>query len=329
VTFLLTGASGFVGGHVARQLAAAGHRLRAVVRRPDAAGALRALGIELFQGDVAVKDTLRAPMTGVDGVFHIAGWYKIGVPARDEAIAANVAGTRHVLELMEELQVPRGVYTSTLAVNSDTHGQVVDERYRFHGRHISLYDETKAQAHELADAFIARGLPLIIVQPGLVYGPGDTSSVGTTLVQYLRRRLPLVPKQTAFAWGYVDDVARGHVAAMERGQPGQNYFLCGPVHTLEEALAIAEEITGIPAPRLRASPGLLRAMAAATAVVEKVVPVPAAYTAESLRVVAGVTYLGSNERAKRELGWTPRPLREGLAETLRYEMARLGMSPLR
>ena len=137
MTFLLTGASGFVGGVVARQLAAAGHRLRAVVRTPDAARALAMLGVDLYRGDVAIKETLRAPMTGVDGVFHIAGWYKIGNPARAEAIATNVTGTHNVLELMEELGIRRGVYTSTLAVNSDTHGQVVDEYYRFSGPHLS------------------------------------------------------------------------------------------------------------------------------------------------------------------------------------------------
>ena len=179
----------------------------------------------------------------------------------------------------------------------------------------------------MAEGFVARGLPLVIVQPGLVYGPGDTSSVGTTLVQYLQRRLPLIPSQTAFAWGHVEDVAQGHVLAMERGRPGRTYFLCGPVHTLEDALAIAEDITGIPAPRLRASPGVLRAMSAVMTPIEKVVPVPVAYTAESLRVVAGVTYIGSHERARRELGWTPRPLQEGLAETLDYEMTRLGITP--
>lgn len=327
MTFLLTGASGFIGGHLVRQLAASGHRLRAVVRKPDAASALQTLGVDLYPGDVAVKETLRAPMTGVDGVFHLAGWYKIGVPARAEAIATNVVGTRNVLELMEELRIARGVYTSTLAVNSDTHGQIVDERYRFHGRHLSIYDDTKAQAHAVADAFIVRGLPLVIVQPGLVYGPGDPSSVGTTLVQYLQRRLALIPRRAAFAWGHVDDVAHGHALAMERGKPGRSYFLCGPVYSLEEALTIAEEITGIPPPRLRASPGVLRAMAAVVGLAEKMVPVSPAYSAESLRVLAGVTYIGSNERARRELGWMPRPLREGLAETLHHEMKRLGMMP--
>jgi nucleoside-diphosphate-sugar epimerase len=324
---LLTGATGFVGGALARQLVAAGHSVEAVARSPEKAAELASLGLTLHRGDVTEKETLRRPMTGVDGVFHVAGWYKIGVRDPAAAVQINVNGTRNVLETMKELGVPKGVYTSTLAVNSDTNGRVVDETYRFTGRHISIYDQTKAEAHAIAESFMTGGLPLVIVQPGLVYGPGDTSSVGATLVQFLQRKLPLLPKKTAFAWGYIDDVARGHLLAMERGQAGRNYFLAGPVHTLVEAIEMAESITGIPAPRLRASPGMLKAASALMRVVEPVVRVPADYTAEGLRVIAGTTYLGGNARARAELAWSVRPLRDGLIETLRHEMKLLGMIP--
>jgi len=325
MTICLTGATGFVGGTVARQLQAAGHRVRAIVRSPKAADALAAAGIELHEGDVANKESMRRPMTGADVVFHIAGWYKIGIRDRDAAIRTNIDGTRNVLELMRELGIAKGVYTSTLAVNSDTHGRLVDEAYRFGGTHISLYDETKGEAHRIAEEFIARGLPLVIVQPGLVYGPGDTSGVRTTLRQFLQRKLPLLPKETAFAWGHVEDIARGHVLAMERGAAGRNYFLAGPAHTLVEAIDLASSITGVPAPRLRVPPGVLRGAAACAGVLERFVTLPSAYASESLRLLAGVTYLGSSARAQQELGWTARPLRDGLTETLRVEMASLGM----
>jgi nucleoside-diphosphate-sugar epimerase len=325
--YLVTGATGFLGGVVATQLVAAGHRVTAVVRDLRRAADLGALGVELHQGDVTDKESLRLPMTGVDGVFHIAGWYKIGVPDERAAIDTNVNGTRHVLELMQELGVPKGVYTSTLAVNSDTHGKIVDESYRFTGRHLTLYDRTKAEAHQLAERFMAGGLPLVIVQPGLVYGPGDTSGVRTMFVQYLQRQLPLLPSKAAYAWGHVADIARAHALAMEKSPIGRSYFICGPIHALVEAMGMAQQITGIPTPRLRASPGMLRGAAALMRVVEKVAPVPAAYASESLRVLAGVTYIGSNARARRELGWTPRPLRDGLTETLRHEMTILGMRP--
>ena len=312
----VTGATGFVGGALAKQLVAAGHDVRAVVRDPAKASALGAMGVRLFPGDVTNKESMRAPMTGADAVFHVAGWYKIGVRDKSPGVATNVHGTRHVLELMQELGVPKGVYTSTLAVNSDTHGRLVDESYQFTGTHLSVYDRTKADAHAIAESFIARGLPLAIVQPGLIYGPGDTSSVRTTFVQFLQRKLPPLPRGTAFCWAHVDDIARGHVLALEKGKPGRNYFLAGPVHTLVEGIQMASAITGIPAPRMTLPPALLRASSLLIGLVERVVQVPPEFTAEGLRVLAGTTYIGSNRRAKDELGWSVRPLRDGLTETL-------------
>jgi nucleoside-diphosphate-sugar epimerase len=294
-----------------------------VVRTPAKAGGLAALGVRTYTGDVTDKESLRAPMTGVDGVYHIAGWYKIGVRDTREAEAINVHGTRNVLELMRELAIPKGVYTSTLAVFSDTHGRRVDESYRFTGQHLSVYDRTKAEAHAVAETFVRAGLPLVIVQPGLIYGPGDTSSLRTSLVQYLQGRQPFMPTGTAFCWAHVDDVAAAHRLAMDKGRPGETYIIAGPCHPLTELFELAQTITGVPAPRLRLPGGLVRATAGLMGLVEKLVPVPDAFSAEFLRVNGGTTYLGDNAKARRELGYNPRSLREGMTETLGVEMALL------
>ena len=323
--YFVTGATGFVGGHVARQLRDAGHEVVALVRDPGKAKSLAAAGVQLAQGDVTDKESMRTPMSGSDGVFHIAGWYKIGVKDKTPGVAINVNGTRNVLDLMQELGIAKGVYTSTLAVNSDTHGELKDETYRFTGKHLSEYDRTKAVAHDIANEFIHAGLPLVIVQPGLIYGPGDLGPTHDLFVQYLKRRLPMMPQQMAFCWVHVKDVARGHILAMERGRVGESYLVCGPVHTLIEALRLAEQITGVPAPALTAPPWLLKVMSGMMSLVERAVPVPDNYGSEYLRVSAGVTYIGDNSKARRELGWTPRPLAEGLGETLQHEMRLLGM----
>jgi len=323
--YFLTGATGFLGGRMAQQLRAAGHEVVAVARDPSRAKALAAIGVQIVKGDVTDKASMRTPMTGVDGVYHVAGWYKIGVKDKTPGQAINVEGTRNVLALMQELNIPKGVYTSTLAVNSNTHGQLVDESYRFTGAHLSEYDRTKAAAHEVAEEFIKQGLPLVIVQPGLIYGPGDQGPSRDALVSYLKRQLPVAPEKTAYCWAHVDDVARGHLLAMEKGRPGENYYVCGPVHTFVEAIRMAQEITGVPGPSISASPGMLKAMSVIMGMVEKILPVPENYSSEYLRVSAGVTYIGSNAKAKQELGWEPRPLKEGLAETLQWEMKQLGM----
>jgi dihydroflavonol-4-reductase len=145
--YAMTGATGFVGGELSRQLRAAGHEVVALVRDPARA---TDLGVSLVRGDLDDSGALDELCTGVDGLFHVAGWYKLGTRDPDQGRRVNVDGTRNVLDAARRAGVPRVVYTCTLAVNSDTHGRVVDETYHFTGRHLSVYDETKAAAHSIA-----------------------------------------------------------------------------------------------------------------------------------------------------------------------------------
>ncbi len=325
--FLVTGATGFVGGRVARRLRERGDAVVTIARDPARAEDLRALGVDVVGGDITDRASLDAPMRGVDGVFHVAGWYKVGARDRTPGQRINVDGTRNVLEAMRAAGVVKGVYTSTLAVHGDTHGARVTEAYRFEGPFESEYDRTKWAAHyQVALPMMRAGLPLVIVQPGLVYGPGDTSRVRTTLIQYLQRGLPPIPAGAAFSWAHVDDIATGHLLAMERGRVGECYHLAGPAWTLLDALKLAERISRVKVPGFVAPPALVRALSAVMGVVERVAPVPELLTSESLRVMAGCTYLGDASKAEQELGWRARPLEDGLRETLAHEMALLGMA---
>jgi nucleoside-diphosphate-sugar epimerase len=310
---------------VARQLVAQGHDVRALVRSRAAASALPHLSsVTLFEGDITDTSSMRDAMRGADGIFHLAAWYKVGAHDRSRADAINVGGTRNVLELMRELRVPRGVYTSTVAVFSDTRGRIVDERYRHNGPWLSEYDRTKWTAHyEVAEPMMREGLPLVIVQPGVVYGPADPSGIGGMFRDYLKRQLPAIPRGVAYSWAHVEDTARGHLLAMEKGRAGESYIIAGPAHSLIDAFGMAERITGVPAPRRRPHPAVLKVASRIAGVVERVTTLPGTFSAETLRVMAGVTYLGDPTKAKRELGFTTRPLEEGLRETLLYEQAQL------
>jgi len=325
--YFVTGATGFIGGRIARQLLLAGHDVIVLARDPSKATNLANSGAIVHRGDVTDKESMRDGMKGVDGVFHTAGWYKVGTRDKYLGVEVNVNGTRNVLELMRDLQIPRGVYTSTLAVFSDTKGKLVDEGYRVDGPWLSEYDRTKWVAHyEIALPMIAQGLPLIIVQPGLTYGPGDTGQFRDFLVRYVQGKLTSIPKRTAYCWGHVDDTARGHLLAMEKGRAGESYIIAGEPHTVAEAFKIAERVSGIPAPRREISLTALHLMAAVSSVFERIIPMPGAYASETLRVLGGVTYLGSNGKAKRELDFTSRPLEDGLSETLAYEKQLLAKS---
>ncbi len=320
--YFLTGATGFLGGRIAAILKKLNHQVVALVRNPEKAGNLKEEGIEIVKGDITIKESMRNAMKGVDGVFHIAAWYKIGAKDKSSAELINVGGTRNVLELMRELKIPKGVYTSTLAINSDTNGKVVDESYEFNGEHISEYDKTKAEAHKIAKEFIEQGLPLVILMPGLIYGPNGTSLSDDSLRMYLKKRLPMIPSKSAYNWAHVDDIAKIHIDAMEKAPPGSVYMVGGPINTLTEAFEIANEITGI-RKHITVPYQLLKLTRIFSLLVEKIIPLPPMYTSEALRVQAGATYLGSSEKAKKELGYKPRSLKEGLAETLNFELQKM------
>jgi nucleoside-diphosphate-sugar epimerase len=322
--YFLTGATGFLGGALAKQLRAQGHEVVALVRTPDKAKNLIALGVTVVKGDVTEKESMREPMKGCDGVFHVAAWYKLGVKDKTPGYKINVEGTRNVLGLMKELNIKKGVYTSTLAINSDTHGKINDETFHFTGKHISEYDKTKAEAHAVAKAFVKEGLPLVIVMPGLIYGPDGTGLSDEALRLYLKKKLPMISKRTAYSWAHVDDVAHGHILAMEKAAHDSTYIICGPSHTLEEAFTIANKITGIKKP-MAVPPIMLSISAALVWPLEKIFHLPEMYASETLRVSAGCTYLGNNSKAKKELGYNPRTLEEGLKQTLEYEMKKMGL----
>jgi dihydroflavonol-4-reductase len=312
--YAITGATGFLGGVLARQLRDAGHEVVALVRDPDRAAGLAETGVELVRGDLDDAAALDRICAGADGLFHVAGWYKVGSRTPELGHQVNVEGTRNALEAARRNGVRRVAYTSTLATNSDTGGRVVDESYRFTGRHISVYDETKAAAHDIAVEYAGDGLDVVILMPGVIYGPGDTSQVGAMVESTARGRRVLVPRHNGMCWAHVDDVARGHVLGMEKGAAGAAYMLAGPPASLAEVLRKVAAIAGTKPP-LTLPVGVVRATAAVNDVVGRVVPLPEDYTAESLRASVA-TYLGSPARAEQELGWSARGLDEGLRETV-------------
>ncbi len=312
--YFVTGATGFLGGVLVDQLLDDGHEVVALVRTPAEADLPDP--VTVVEGDITRKESMREGMAGANGVFHLAAWYQVGNPDAETAEQVNVTGTRNVLELVDELDVPRAVYTSTVGVFSDTSGELVDEGYRYDGPHLTVYDRTKWQAHyEVARPMAEAGLPLVTVMPGFIYGPGDRGPTWSFWRNYLRGDLPVISRRTGGCWGHVEDTARAHLKAMERGSTGEEYIIAGEPYTLVETFELAETITGIDAPRA-ISPAVFRWLSRAAALIETVATPPPSFQSEPLRVLGGTTYWGDNAKATRELDLEHRPFEEGLAETL-------------
>ncbi len=315
--YFVTGATGFIGGYLTSRLLAEGHLVTALVRTPEQARAMARYGVRPYIGDLLDKESVRRAMRRAEGAFHLAAFVGVGIKDRRRAEAVNVAGTRHVLEVMRELRIPKGVYTSSLAVNGDTRGRMVDESYRSDGRLPSAYQRTKWSAHhEVALPMMRRGLPLVIAMPGAVYGPGDHGALARAVGSHLRGRLPIAPTRTAFCFAHVEDVAAGLLAAMEQGKAGESYILAGPPHPLREVLRRAARLAGkrsgpLPVPWWAVLPAAWGAQGLAFALP------PLRGAAEVLRLGAGVTQLGSDAKARAVLGFAPRSLDAGLPDTVR------------
>ena len=207
--YFVTGATGFIGGEIVKQLVGRGHKVVALVRSPGKDVILKALGVEIHVGDITDRETPHGPD---DRRRRRVSRRRLVQGRRQGTARRSNQRRRHAQRLDRRCarsELPRGVYTSTLAVFSDTKGAVPDEHYRYDGPHLSEYDRTKWIAHyRVALPKIEEGLPLSIVMPGLVYGPGDTSGMHTALVDLLRGRLPMTPARTAFCWAHVEDTAR-------------------------------------------------------------------------------------------------------------------------
>ena len=314
--YAITGATGFLGGVLALQLAAAGHDVVAAVRSPRKSARLLNAGIQVVPADLSDTDALTSAFDGTDGVFHVAGWYHIGSKDPGEGRIVNVDGTRHVLAAAAAAGVRRLVHTSTCAVNSDTHGAVVDETFVFDGTHISEYDRTKAEAHRLVLDFAAAydSPSIVVVMPGGIYGPGDTSQVGALMRDVAAGKRVVATSSLKMMQAHVADVAYGHILAMTEGVAGESYMLTGERTTLHALLSQVAKLTGGPVPI--DLPGVLLPVAQVlTGVVGRVRTLPPEYTAESMRV-SQASYLGTSAKAERDLGWTYRGLSQGLADTV-------------
>jgi len=311
VRAFVTGATGFLGGRLAAKLRTRGDEVVALVRRDVD------LDAELVRGDLSDRAALAEAMRGCDAVFHCAAQYIVGIPPheREAMYDANVRGTENVLEAARAAGIARVVYVSTVNVFGNTRGRVVDETYeRPDNGWLSTYDWTKYLAHEAARERIAAGAPIVIAQPGAIYGPGDHSELGAQLEQAAAGRLYVKAlADVGVNAVHVDDAAEGLVLAHDRGQVGESYVLGGELTRLGEMIDVVARLAGRRPPGLTVPTPLVKLMIPLGPVVGRVMG-----TGPNLRELisasAGVTYWASDAKARRLLGYEPRDLAEGLVD---------------
>jgi len=305
MTALVTGASGFVGNHVARLLAERGESVRVLVRPTSDLQLLRDLPVERAIGDLRHTTSLDRALAGVDTVFHAAADYRLWAANPAEIYETNVDGTRNLLEAARRAAVRRFVYTSsvaTIAVHrpGPLPNEDVDSRL---DEMIGHYKRSKFMAEQEAFRAAADGLPVVIVNPTTPVGPGDwkPTPTGRMIVDFLNGRMPAYV-DTGLNIVPVEDVARGHLLAAERGCTGQRYILGGRNMTMKEILHALAEVTGRPAPRMRLPHAIALAAAYADTAWSRMLGREPSIPLEGVRMSRHRMFVDAS-RAGRELGF--------------------------
>ena len=314
----ISGATGFIGKAVVRVLRTRGDEVIAAVRDPRKAADLVDMGVTVLEDDLSNVAITAEGMREVDAAIHAAGSYRVGITRAERGAMwdANIGTTTRVLDAAELARTPRIVYVSTVGVFGNTHGEAVDETYRRNIREgfLSWYDETKFGAQEVAAQRTRAGAPIVTVQPSQVYGPGDHTEIGEQLRLAHAGKLPYrALEEIGVGFVHVDDLAQGIVAALDLAPVPSTYILSGPRHRLGDALAIAARLGGHSLPKLAVPTRLLRVLAPAGRLAGQ------ANLREVVSASAGVTYWATSEKATRELGFSPRPLEDGLRDTFELE----------
>ena len=326
-TALVTGANGFLGAHVVRALIARGGAVRALVRERADCRALEGLDCEIVLGDLRDAGAIERAVRGCSEVYHVAADYRLWVLDEAPMYAANVEGTRNLLEASRRAGVAKIVHTSTvgaLGIGDDGIGR--EDTPVALGDMIGPYKRSKFLAEQIALEAARADLPVVIVNPSTPIGALDykPTPTGRIIVEFLNRRMPAYV-DTGLNLACVEDVAEGHLRAAEYGRIGAKYILGGENLTLEEMLGRLAAISGLPAPRMRIPYGVALGFAYGAEAVARTIThrAPRASVTE-VRMARKKMFFDSS-RARSELGYAPRPIDEGLARAIDF-FRRIGTS---
>ena len=320
----VTGATGFVGSHVARVLAEQGADLRLLVRSSSDLKNIRGLKAEQVVGDLRDPVTLEKAMAGCDVVFHVAADYRLWIPDPEQMYRANVEGTRAILQATRKNRVRRVVYTSSVATMGFTsNGRPADENSPVSLENmIGHYKRSKFMAEQVAMQAARSGMDVVVVNPTTPVGEQDIkpTPTGRIIVDFLEKKFPAYV-DTGLNLVDVAECARGHVAALEKGRSGERYILGGENLTLKQILDKLAAITGLPSPKVRVP----YAVALATGVVDEMIT--GHILRREPRVTIDAVRMGrkkmfvSSAKAGRELGWKTVPVDDALRHAVEWFQA--------
>jgi dihydroflavonol-4-reductase len=320
MTTLVTGATGFLGSHVARQLVARGDAVRVLARPTSDLRALGGLAVERVTGDLRDAASLDRALDGVSCVFHVAADYRLWARNPQEIYESNVTGTRNLLEAARVAGVKRFVYTSTVAtIAVPTHGALPNEHSETTlEQMIGDYKRSKFLAEQEVLRAVDRGVPAVIASPTTPVGPGDwkPTPTGKIIVDFLNGRMPGYV-DTGLNFVPVEDAAAGHLLVAESGRIGERYLLGGENLTLREMLEMLSRASGLRAPRLRLPHAVAYVAACATTAFARLTGGEPSIPIDSVRIARHLMFVDCS-RAPRELGFSAGSVAAALERAVRW-----------
>ena len=322
MSILITGATGYIGSSLTFKLASQGHDVRILCRKTPAEPAYRMPNIKVVIGDIHDKDALRDAMTGVSQVYHMAAFARLWAKDKNTFHHINVEGSARVFQAALEAGVSKLVYTSTAGVIGPSDSRpMTEDRPRITG-FFNLYESTKAESERMAAEYTRKGLPVVIVNPSRVYGPGlDTISNPVTKIieRYIKRDWKVTPGSgnDIGSYCYIDDVVDGHVGAMEKGRPGERYIMGGVNASFNELLGTISRVSGVHNRQYHIPFLLLKAATRFMLFRAELTGKPPMVTPDWVAKYAFDWALDSS-KAQQEIGYHIRSLEEGISATIAW-----------
>ncbi|WP_445162602.1 NAD-dependent epimerase/dehydratase family protein [Mycobacterium sp. Dal123C01] len=318
---LVIGANGFLGSHVTRQLVAKGAQVRAMVREGANTRSIDDLELTRFHGDVFDTDTVREAMDGVDDVYYCVVDTRAWLRDPSPLFRTNVEGLRNVLDVaVKQPNLSRFIFTSTYATVGRRHGHVATEDDVIASRGLTPYVQSRVQAENLVMRYVAdAGLPAVAMCVSTTYGDGDWAGTphGAFIAGAVFGKLPFLMNGIQLEVVGVDDAARAMILAAEHGRIGERYLVSERMMALNDSIRIAADEAGVPPPQRAISVPMLYALAAAGTAKAKLTGTDAQLSLTSVRMMRAEAPVDSG-KAKRELGWQPRPIEESIREAARF-----------
>jgi len=319
MTTLVTGAAGFLGSHVTRQLVARGDDVRVLMRPSSTNRAIADLSLEYVTGDLRDPASLDRAMKDVKRVFHVAADYRLWARREQDIYDSNVGGTKNLLDAAKRAGVEQLIYTSTvatIAVDRPQHSnEFTDARLE---EMVGHYKRSKWLAEKEALSAAKNGLPVIVAMPTTPVGPWDwkPTPTGKIILDFLNGKMPGYV-ETGLNFVGVEDCAAGHLLIAEKGRVGERYLLGGQNLTLKQMLDALSKITGLPAPKLKIPHGLALGVAYASTVFSRLLGREPGIPVEGVKIARHMMFVDCS-RAQRELGFKAGPVAAALERAVRW-----------